>query len=1839
MSCVEKRHRDHRVGSMLHHRFPNGFSDLFMDETDREVSSLTDRAFRSLCVGDDAVYSDDFLSGYSPFSCHKPLAGEPFRKKPQKHKHDKSDAKPWKEQQKKNMSSLLRALSAAEESCEGMLMRNGVTADSNGESWDKSALRSIQKELSEFSSSYHSSLTYKQNQNPSNKDVSLPSGKSSKTKNGKAAVKLRKLNIKNFFLHSEFSPFQTWTDFNRFPFSREDAVSNILSAEIPPKWYHLPFYKELTEEEPEEARTRPVAPPPPPKLLPKPAAPPPEKRCSSEGGEGSAAPWRRNRSRAKSAVPANPAAPTAQDTDPKAADESLLSFKKEVKAVEEVSSLASTPFSICQLMTPVIPSRQPTETSEVLQAVLSPSALDLPGRSQSEAKGTPEPPVRRETYKSLASSILFNLKDNRKRVKSRYSPPKFRTLELPEESPESPPSEKLFHLGSEGNPSGLNTPATQAVWSPILEDSNPDPTKPADNRPLPDDYLLANLLQSKWDENIGSPLRHRKANKSPTSRKQSYPSLNLYRKASPGSDDLKECLSSSAVPHANPPNDAQDRPADLPKTTPLSPRDLIPAKDHPTAVSPERADEKRPPKVPEKTKRALKDEEEKGSEDQKKKEGGGPTVSAMDVIRAAREAISVAKNKAWFAGGSDSEVLQEMEDRVSKEPSRSKKEDPEAEESNKKKETLVGKNNHSSKEPPPVPKRNFTKSDLQLPLDKHPTHEADKSSSPKETESVPKERKEGKHAFSARQNNYIKNQRCAEQVDDGAEEDGEGKPHVEAGVRVDERIIAGERPDGRHIENNLQALKELERARLGDGPLEGERQIQTIEEEAKAKNDLICRQLQSIKKEMLSMRGNTSSKREIFAKKEKEQSKQETGTRADGNASRTRLNDNYDRAKMALEEVISERERRRTEPKDQDVRSGFPNSSMEKTSVQRGKTADDGVREEVGSSRKPPEPKDDLQQILSQTEATETQRSGGTMAPPGIDRFAEQLNSKRKAAANQQTANDHVIERGENAKKLETPRVPPRNKKGHKRDESSAKEKGDVCPKETEAGKPDEQVKGRPPGPERSPEEPSGPHTNETSSTGPDGSMCLSPNVRSKDVKKMSLQVKTSPVKDGNLCISEAPEPSAAKQTSPSEPEPRNPTENPTAEEEQEKGLLESPRNFVSPVLQVNGVPLPQSPPDQASLSSKSSYFSVESTLLRSTETESNIYHSLETLTGELEEAEKAGGVVSEVECFSDQEVKEEVLKPPKEPGVQQNIREKSSQEEPDSTSSKTFSPTFSPTLGIPALFKVKDNSVRLKKATPPWTPKAKRPEKIQEVPVVTENPELRVEKEAIHSAEPEVVMSEETSSDQTWNLPPSSLQTQNPNKPPPEGFLAVPQEDDGFSRLTPSSEGVDSATTSTADTVNEVVMSNGAAAEHADAKAPSERSGSTCSGNDSQSGLPKPPAVLPKTEKAVLKAIRLTNRRMKKEEAQKSSKSSQSRSKAERHRRDKSDHNGVKPSKNDEKKHGEKTGDSRSGKEDRSKPTSTHPSQAQANQTSLAQTRDSAESRGRDRRSGAAPDRRGRSSGGNPPPSPERRDSSRDRVISSLPVYKAHVAERSASDRPFNRSQSIDRCLGGRAERRLSADAPASDRLDPRSERIEKSIMEELQQRGRARDKPARENPLRRSHSIDAYGVEAHHPASLSRQSSHSGQFSRQSSVEHTIVTQSFPISQRKILQDPDSGQYFFVDLPVQVKTKTFFDPETGSYVQLPVQPPEGAFPQPSPMEVLTPPMVVYHSFVPVPLSPMAQKATIHHVEPHEQRHMDRSRPPPCLEGRPYLEPAYGQHERVMVGEFLGTEGLDCPS
>ncbi|XP_040033122.2 uncharacterized protein LOC120819617 [Gasterosteus aculeatus] len=2052
MSCMEKRHMSYRVGGMVHHRFPNGFTDLFMDETDREVSILTDRAFRSLCVGDEAVYNDELLYGYSPFSCHKPLVEEPLKKthhkESKKQRQDKSDknyAQPWKQQEQKNVShksSFLKSLSATEESREGMLIANGGMTDSNGESWDKSALRSIQRELSEFSPDYHSNVTggyYEEHHqhesgngsfSKTGKDAAIVSGKSLKSKHGKSTIKLTKLIIKNYFLHSEFSPFQTWGVVNRFPLDREDSSS--LPTDSIPQWYDLPFYKELTEEHrkenlhKEEVQSRqkatvepppPTAPKPipdPPKVLPKPSATLAEKRCSSERGDGSAAPWRRNRSRAKSVIPVNQPGIPAQENSSKTVYESLWLVKKEprsveVTAVEEVSSLASTPFSICQLMTPIIPSRQPTETSEILLTVLSPSCLDPPLRPHSEAKLTPEPAVKRDSYKSLASSILFNLKDNRKRVKSHYSPPKFKTLEVLNSGTQSPQSDHLKYSQAvtEGYASGLSTPAIftdrQRVCSPVLELINTPTgghTKHDSDRSLSDDYLLSNLLQtskaagSLVEESPISPLRHSKKDNSARARKQNYPSLNLYKKASPVDSDMKHLPApqgTGAPKRIDEPTEANKRlphtlnkdlsQKALPTNTEFSPNFLNVKEDCLLLIQPDVYEndgfslnvslEKRALNKPEKFKRSAKDFTETDVS-LKGKYASCQPMTTMYVIKAAREAINAAKNKAISTAQSNTtnKPISDQEEVNESEVCKSSTPENNSILSQHRKVTeLDGKRGDFKKVPPPVPKRNFAKSDILLCHNKEQTKNVDKLTNGGlknanlnliEDEFDQKQGKL-KHRFSARQNNYIKNQRYAGSDEQG-EEFEEGDPKVNPIMEMGEETRPHrEMKDSEHIINDLNALKELQRARLGDRVVENTKNklsVINIDEEARAKNDLISRELKNIKKGMLSIRGNTASKRELFAQKEKDQSKQETFAKIDSNVivNKALINDNYDRAKMALEEIISDRQQRKNKFTEQEM---FDENARERclTRAEQSKNAMKGslteAKEKQNSSFIAPKEKDfkerlgdlrdhnNIRQILSQSEPrlSETHRSGGRLTFPDIEKTCDPSyeSGEMTIRYTESQISEEKLENGMEDKKGNAPLVPPRSKRrGSILNRSVTTETDslrdlveedifniDVKHEKAEVGLTEiwdtvaeqyvnsdlsirEACQSEPNHFKERWDVVNNANSKSTMITDPikcesvlhskdpqsENKLCISPEIIGNENKANNLHADMRPTKATNS-IAWAQETPKVKQKAPLKPDNLNrpSVTNLLGAEEPDKlnsasihaDEEEIPRHITSPLLQVNGISVTQSPPDQASLSSKSSYFSVENALHKNTETESNVYHSLENLIGDLEEVDEetqnilqnTKQVLDGMENYSlsDHESEPEVLKhliksPQKDTEVpnmdnkDNTGKDQTLAHDEENQTPMSHSNIFSPTLGIPALFKVKDNtfSNNLKlKTIQPWSPRGSVSEWGEEVHQVIDNAELPLAHEPTTRGSPtipdEIFSPKESASNSSPPLlqSPSHLQSENPKKPQSGGFLAVPREEDRSSGLSPASEGVESLTASTADTTDEMGTHTGIS------KVPSERSGSTCSGNESQTGLPKPPVVLPKSEKAVLKAVKLANRRIKKEEAQKSSqKSSHSGSKhrVERPNSDKPEHrnSSSKNNKRSERNHREKSEDhrhseshqSKNSDDQREKIPSERSSHNLESHTSESHQHDQTDGCHRPRQQGhgsvesnnqnneALPsvrtERQGRSSRRD---KREHRHYSSDRLISKVPVYKAHLSDRPSSDRPRHRSQSIDRYLGDKVEHRLNADTSVNENLDPRTQRIEKSIMDELQQRGRARDKTSRDNVLRRSHSIDAYPDPS--PSTLSRQSSqisHTSQLSRQSSFEHTIVAQSFPLTQRKLLQDPDSGQYFFVEMPLQVKTKTFFDPETGNYVQLPVQPPDGAVPQVSPLEVLTQPLVVYHSFVPVPLSPMAHKGGIQvaHMEP-------RLRQMQC-EGHPYLEPVYGQHDH-MLGEFLGTEELDCLS
>lgn len=471
-----------------------------MDETDREVSNLTDRAFRSLCIGEEAIYNDSEFS--SPTERHKAFAEEQqqktvvqtssqvecsdgvlqhgevgeqfemastfqhsyvdvthqeqvFKAGSLSYMNNGSKELTWQQSRSASrVSSLIKAFSSGEcyqdgGTCDVILARDKYK-DVGHESWDKSALLSIQRELSDFSSGYHQNFksgpfqTYRNHFYMS--DVATAVAQmDTKVLMKSSKSKFKAVNSTNCFFHSEFSPFQLWEEYNRFPFESVNA-SGFMSANEFPRWYDSPMYKELkdthrlpnyenrrfnqrqTQDVVHSQRSRST-------VIQKAFAI--EKRCESEMASN-CPPWKKGINFVKSKLPSNrpsTVSPTYEKTC--RPDSSLFGNSKVLheiqhkveNVVDSAQPSSVTPFNITQLLIPMIHSRQETETSEILQLAHTPSISDYSSQGETDPKLSDAKHLR-DSYKSRASSLLFNLKDNRKRVKSTYSPTKFKGLEV-----------------------------------------------------------------------------------------------------------------------------------------------------------------------------------------------------------------------------------------------------------------------------------------------------------------------------------------------------------------------------------------------------------------------------------------------------------------------------------------------------------------------------------------------------------------------------------------------------------------------------------------------------------------------------------------------------------------------------------------------------------------------------------------------------------------------------------------------------------------------------------------------------------------------------------------------------------------------------------------------------------------------------------------------------------------------------------------------------------------------------------------------------------------------------------------------------------------------------------------------------------------------------------------------------------------------------------------------------------------------------------------------------------------------------------------------------------------
>ncbi|KAL3972105.1 methionyl aminopeptidase [Sarotherodon galilaeus] len=586
MTSVEKRRSGRKSGGHRRHS-DGGYSDTssggsFLDENDREVCSLTDRAFRSLCIGDEAVYNDSDLSLSSPCTQRdrqlafsqseqdredgereelKRAARENFSLKVQQYGQDWSHGRmyggeihrdpQWEvygertqgrisatfqhsvvetsqkekslkeerlnflsngatelssQQRKSNsrVSSLIRAFNS-ERHRDGVGMDDKIREWKDDTSWDKSALMSIQRELSEFSSyqqNFHSGhfpssgpFSYGDtNLHSFGSDVAAVSHSSAssfmRSSHNKQSMFTQVSCNSNVFIHSEFSPFKVWRDHNRFPF-QQGQISGFMHCSEFAKWYETPMYKEPSQmgqpqghytgiRQPRSNLAPMISP-----ALPRSTststvlqnASAVEKRCESELA-GHYPHRKRSQSVGTNRLPSHrpsTASPTIEmSRRVRDTISSVKALQQKIKMMTEQnittevtenqqtvlyrnenvtlgnnavtvapntigSNTSATPFNISQLLTPLVHAHQEAVSSDLQHYATSPQPVEHPP-VQAESRGA-TPDIRMSTYKSRATSLLFNLKDNRKRVKSTYSPTKFKAAETPEKNKQPPTHE------------------------------------------------------------------------------------------------------------------------------------------------------------------------------------------------------------------------------------------------------------------------------------------------------------------------------------------------------------------------------------------------------------------------------------------------------------------------------------------------------------------------------------------------------------------------------------------------------------------------------------------------------------------------------------------------------------------------------------------------------------------------------------------------------------------------------------------------------------------------------------------------------------------------------------------------------------------------------------------------------------------------------------------------------------------------------------------------------------------------------------------------------------------------------------------------------------------------------------------------------------------------------------------------------------------------------------------------------------------------------------------------------------------------------------------------------
>ncbi|KAG2462411.1 cardiac-enriched FHL2-interacting protein [Polypterus senegalus] len=660
---------NHKGNMQGHYKYMDGFSDTssvgsFIDDTDREVSNLTDRAFRSLCIGEDAIYNDSDFA-ISPVECNpaftnlvagngkrtsnekcissvhsakleeKSVTAETFQL-PMVHnskedgndtitcKHNVLYGADWRQKTDKSIvSSLIKAFDttggdhfndASPNFKQNILSitANEMNKENDFESWDKSALISIQKELLEFSNvceqncaswkkrdlkergKNHDGLyLHANNFLVSEKDIAHQSkagntnitNKVSKSKSNKG----KKAGSKNAFLHSVDSPFRIWNDYKKSSSQNKDV--DLQHAKEFPKWSDSSDCKGLkndskikTHQVKENSDLR------NPKgktsvasssVMQKASAI--GKRCESEMGSNFT-PWRKNRNLVKNKLPIHRPCTVSPFSEKSSQNEIGYGVKKSAPLPYNVCTiqdgqmpqLETPPFSISQLLTPVIHARQETDISEIFNYITSPTLSDVSTTHEPDFKAATDNKLR-DNYKSMASSLLFNLKDNRKRVKSTYSPPAFRNHDTQDRTKHGLKQERISKNNQiksdlpapESNAKSNNhvveaalTPAVEICTAkpidskseivvddyltlsspPITKTTNTTSNKEAFHNTAQDDAVInlqVNELGSKSSE-VPEVIPGTRSNEMSCRKRPEYPSLKLYKKEECAEEESKQ---------------------------------------------------------------------------------------------------------------------------------------------------------------------------------------------------------------------------------------------------------------------------------------------------------------------------------------------------------------------------------------------------------------------------------------------------------------------------------------------------------------------------------------------------------------------------------------------------------------------------------------------------------------------------------------------------------------------------------------------------------------------------------------------------------------------------------------------------------------------------------------------------------------------------------------------------------------------------------------------------------------------------------------------------------------------------------------------------------------------------------------------------------------------------------------------------------------------------------------------------------------------------------------------------------------------------------------------------